>query len=650
MGTGYDHLFRPLTVGDMKLRNRVMLPPHASAVGNLWGTEAEAERNIAYWASRANAGAGWIDGITGFIENPLPPGFEPTGVGAMKHGVFRLPHYLERAGAYAAAVHAEGAAATTQMVIQGGMPHAPGTGLSGPLINQVPHALDRDEIRWFVKEYRFSASQAQKAGLDGVELHANHDDLMEWFLSPLTNRREDAYGGSFDRRMRFITEILTEIRDVTGPGFTIGIRMNMSEGEPGGYDLEGGAAIAGWLADRKLVDYVHLVMGSPWGDPSYIQPHHYPDGGWAAQTAAYRRALSIPIVYTGRITAPDVAERALAAGHADVLGMARAHFADGELLAKAKAGRTADIRPCIGCNECISRRYVENLPFACAVNPDAGREVEGRLPRVAEPRRLLVVGGGPAGLELAMRAAERGHRVSLWEAADRLGGQVRLAAKLPTQEGFLDWIEYLERRLAQLDVDVRLNHHADTDNVLAAGMDMVAVATGAGARWPDIEGLDQPFVHDVRAVLAGGVELGRRVHVIVQDDHSTPLALADLLAGRGHDVTLLYQTPGPAPLVGRYTLGAFLARLSRGGVRFRHQAQALAIEPGCIRLRNVFSFQEEAAEDVDSVVLACGSVAEAGLYADLKGRQRGLHLLGDAFAPRRIVFATQQAYALAARL
>lgn len=650
MSTTYPNLFRPLTVGALKIRNRVMLPPHASAVGNLWGTPAEADRNIAYWASRARAGAGWIDGITGFVENLMPPGFEPTGVGAMKQGVFRLPHYLERAGAYAAAVKAEGAVATTQLVIQGGMPHAPSARLSGPLIHQVPHALDRDEIRWFVKEYRFSAAQAQKAGLDGVEIHANHDDLMEWFLSPLTNRRDDEYGGSFANRLRFITEILTEIRDATGPGFTVGIRMNMAEGEPGGYDLLGGAAIAGRLADARLVDYVHLVMGSPWGDPSYIQPHHYPAGGWAEQAALYRRSLSIPIVYTGRITGPDVAEKALADGHADVVGMARAHFADGELLAKARDGRAADIRPCIGCNECISRRYVENLPFACAVNPDAGREVEGPLPRVAVKKHLLVVGGGPAGLELAVRAAERGHKVSLWEAADRLGGQVRLAALLPTQEGFLSWVDHLSRRLDQLDVNVHRGRRATAEAVLAEGMDMVAVATGAVARRPDITGLDLPFVHDMRDVLTDRAALGRRVHVIVQDDHAAPLALADLLAQRGHAVTLLYQTPGPAPLVGRYTLGAFLARLSRGGVTFRHQVQAIAIEPGGIRLRNVFSFKEEVADGVDSVILACGSVADAGLYAALKGRQANLHLLGDAFAPRRIVFATQQAYALAARL
>lgn len=227
----------------------------------------------------------------------------------------------------------------------------------------------------------------------------------------------------------------------------IGIRLNLREEVPGGYDIHGAVEIAQYLESTGLVDYFHGVVGSPWGNPSYIQPHFYEAGQWSDLAGQLKRAVSLPVVHTGRINHPDVAERILAAGDADVVGMARAHIAEPSIVEKVRTGRVDEIRPCVGGNECISRRYVEGLPFGCAVNPVTSNEVDGPWPTVTDPRRVLVVGGGPAGMEFAALAREKGHDVELWEASDVLGGQLRTAINAPTYDMFEKYLDWQQRRL-----------------------------------------------------------------------------------------------------------------------------------------------------------------------------------------------------------
>jgi 2,4-dienoyl-CoA reductase-like NADH-dependent reductase (Old Yellow Enzyme family)/thioredoxin reductase len=648
VGDAFPYLFSPITIGTMSLRNRVMMPPHSSAIGNLWGIDEEALRNMAYTESRVQAGVAWIDTISAHVRNTMIPGFEPTGVGAVTDGNYRAPYFVDRIGEFADRIHALGASITSQLVHQGGMPHGPSADrLSAPVINLAPHALDRDEIAWFVKEYAFCGAQAQRARLDGVEVHLNHDDILEWFLSPLTNHRDDQYGGSMENRARFALEAIRAIRDEVGDNFTIGVRLNLREEVPGGYDEAGGIQIAQYLESTGLIDYLHVVMGSPWGNPSYIQPHAWDSAPWAETAGALKRAVSLPVVHTGRVNAPDVAEAIIAAGHADVVGIARAHIADGQFLLKAREGRVADIRPCVGNNECISRRYVEGLGFGCSVNPHTSHEIEGPWPTAPMRKKLLVIGGGPAGMELAALASEGGHEVTLWEGADRLGGQLLAATAAPRYEQFTKYLTWQQRRLEQVGVEVVFGKYADASAVRSAGADVVAIATGATPRRPHVPGADLGFVFDNRAVLEGRATIGKRVVVIAQDDHMAPLAIADYLSGRGHDTTIVYATTGPAPLLGRYIIGSFLGRLDHQGVQFRFMEELESIEPGAVTVRNVYSWQRRQLTDVDTVVLACGGVSDSALYDELKHELPEIHLLGDAYAPRRMVFATRQAYALA---
>jgi 2,4-dienoyl-CoA reductase-like NADH-dependent reductase (Old Yellow Enzyme family)/thioredoxin reductase len=644
----YPHLFSPIRVGGLRLRNRVMLPPHASAIGNIYGTDEDAARNIAYFEERVrDGGPSWVASLSTHLRNTLIPGFEPTGVGAATTGFFRLPYFIERVQAFSDAMHRHGTSVSVQMVHQGGMPHGASSALSAPVINLVPHVMDQDDIDAFVREYAESARLAQEGRADGVELHLNHDDIHEWFLSPLTNQRTDAYGGSLENRCRFAVQTLQAIRDAVGSRMTVGVRMNLREEVPGGYAAAQGVTIAQFLEGTGLIDYVHGVVGSPWGNPSYIQPTYFDPAQWSNLAGEVRRALSVPVVYSGRVNGPQVAERLLAAGHADIVGMARAHIAEGRLLEKARGGRESEIRPCVGGNECISRRYVEGLGFGCAVNPQTGHEIEGQWPLVSPSHRLLIVGGGPAGMELAALTREAGFEVTLWEASAQLGGQLRYACRAPRHEMYAAYLDWQERRVGDLGVEVELEHTASVDDVLDAGPDIVAVATGATPRVPPIAGADGPGVVDLRDVLAERVDVGQRVLVVAQDDHVPPLSVADFLSSRGHEVVLTYPTAGPAPLLGRYIVGGILGRLDAQGVRMRFMEEVVAIRGTQVVVRNVYSLREETIGAFDTVVLACGAVSDSGLYDALKPRRPSVHVLGDAYAPRRLVFVTKQAYALA---
>jgi len=641
--------FSPISVGTMALDRRLVVAPHSGGGGSLLGTEALFDRHCAYWLARVAGRVPWVGGGPTFVRNPLIPGFEPTGVGSNGPGMFRQPGFVDRLSRFMARLHEAGGFGSVQFVQQGGMPSAPSNTLSSYADHRIPHALDADEIAWLVTEYGESAALAADGDADALELHANHDDVLQWFLSPRTNHRTDGYGGSAENRRRLLREIVESMRaHVTRP-ITIGLRLCMDEMLDGGTDVEDCAALVGAFTADGTVDYFSLDVGDNWGRVSYIPAGFYAEAEWAALAGHVRSATNLPVIYVGRVTSLTTAEGILAAGHADLVGFARATIADPDLVVKSATGRTDEVRPCIGIQECIDRRVVEGLPFACGVNPHAGREHEGAVRRTDAPRSVLVIGGGPAGTEFAAQMAERGHRVELWERANALGGQLAVAARLRMNEGYARWIEWQRRRLDRLGVDVRLGCVATADGVLGARADVVAAATGATPRRPNVPGAELPFVLDATAALDAPARLGRRVVVISEDDRLAPLAIADHLAAAGHVVTLVHQTLAPSPLVGKYTIGGVLARLDEAGVTLVAATRLVSIEadPPRLILAHCYSGRRWVLDAVDSVVLACGAIPATDLHEAVRHRHPAVHVLGDAFAPRRVVFATRQAYELA---
>lgn len=650
VNASYPHVFAPISVGTMTLDHRLVVPPHGGGNGNLMGTDEEYERHVALWLAKVRGGMQWIGGGPNFVRNPLPIGFEPTGVGSHGPGFFRHPQYASRIGDFADRVHAAGGYLSVQMVLQGGMPIGSSPTFSGYNDHRIAHQLDIDEIAWLVDEYAESAAIAIDAGVDAIEIHANHDDIVQWFLSETTNHRTDAYGGSFVNRLRLIRDINDAIRSRATRPFTYGLRLCLDEMIDGGFGIdECRAMIEAFTADGYC-DYFSLDVGSNWGAPSYIPIGWHDDHEWSTLCGQARAATHLPVVYAGRVLTGDHAETIIAAGQADLVAMARATMADPDIATKIATGRVLDVRPCIGLNECIHRKLIDGVPYACGVNPSFSHERSVRTAPARRPRRIVVIGAGPGGSETAALCAEFGHQVSVWEASDRIGGAINTAALLRGNHRYAHWVEWQTRRLRDVGVDVELGHLATADEVAQAAADTIVVCTGATPRVPAIDGVNQPHVMQAVDVLRGIARPVGRVALIVEDDGPAPLTIADHLAGLGHAVTMIFQTTSPSPLVGKYSIGAMLARLDAHGVDMVSTSRCLAIGPEALTLAHSYSNRRSTFDGFDSVVLACGAVANDSLYAAVKHAHPDVRILGDAFAPRRMVFATRQAWALAHQL
>jgi 2,4-dienoyl-CoA reductase-like NADH-dependent reductase (Old Yellow Enzyme family) len=640
----------PIRVGTMSLPHRLFVPTHGGGAGSLTADDSRFEDLVNYWMARVDDGFAWIGGPTGHVKHVHIPGFEPTGVGALgkEAGIFRHPRFHDRMGSFADRVHAKGAYLGIQLVQQGGMPSAPSSTFSGHLDHRGVHVLNHAEIEWIISEYIESAVIAADAGVDSIEIHANHDDMVEWFLSPLTNKRVDEFGGSYENRLRFLRRIVDGIRERVGRPITLGLRLAMDQYMDGGYEIDECMRFMQSFEADGTIDFFNVDVGGNWGAVSYIQHGMYPEANWAQMCGEAKQATRLPVLYVGRVVHAETAERVIASGQADMVGLVRALIADPQWLTKNLAGEGDSVRPCIALNDCIHRYTLEGLGFGCGTNPRAGRESKPPIGTTDVPTTLLVIGGGPAGMELAATAAERGHRVTLWEANAELGGRFAVAAQLRSNTPYQDWIDWSARRLADLGVPTYLGRRAEVRSVLDSGADVIAFATGARGRHPGIPGEYLPHVAGADAVILGAARsLGARVLVIAEDDGPAPLSVSDHLASLGHEVTLAFRTPGPSPLVGKYSIGAMLASLDNEGVQILQNARAVEIHPDRVDFAHSYSGRPFTVDGIDSVVLVTGGIGNDALYRAVLPHHPRVHLLGDAFAPRRMTFATRQAFELA---
>ena len=602
---------------------------------------------IEHHVRKARGGAGWIGSETWVLPTPLPPGRGDEilpGTGAVAFAVYEHPEFVPRVRAFTDAVHEAGAVAVMQLThLQSLMCPSPASMTLN--MDTIPHALDEEEILRILQTYADASEKFRDAGADAVEIHCAHEALPQWFLSPSTNLREDRWGGSEENRIRFVVEAARGIRARVGHDIAVGLRLCADEYREGGYDLADIKRMAAAICGAVDIDYLSVDVGSTYGRPSYISPVHVPVAAFASHAAAIKKIVDVPVLYAGRVNDPEIASGLVESGQVDLVGMTRALIADPEMPRKVREGRTAEIRKCIGCNTCIGKVvHAEVKTPLCAVNPMVGHELEWTDDPAPSARKVIVVGGGPAGLEAARVAAIRGHRVTLIEAGDALGGAMRLAAAVPGRAAFLDFPAFLEGALERLGVEVRRGRRAGAAEILAENPDVVLVATGAVPRRAGIGGAD---VVDFAQVLGREVEVGEHVVIVSEDDHMITPGVADYLASLGKHVEILHKWLMPGSQIDRYTLGEVFHRLYAGGVVIHPSARLRAFEDRCVRTTNAHTGAEGAIEDVDTLVLSLGAQSDDGLYHELKGKVAELHRIGSAFAPRGIAEATQHGAAVA---
>ena len=515
----YEHVLAPIEINGLVVKNRVVRTAHGTNIGQGRITD----ELIAYHEARAAGGCGLT-----ILE---AASVHPTDMGTLwLHNASVVDDYrrlMDRLAPYGMAVFQQLGHLGYEGVTAGGGPPWSASELAGPSIRRPAKAMTADDIAELTDAFAQAAQWSVEGGLHGVEVHIAHGYLLQQFMSPATNQRTDRYGGSWENRIRLAREVVGAVRDAVGVDVVVGVRIGSEAVGEAGVTEHDCAELVKVLAADGFIDYVNLTYGS------CLRPHKIMGGmhespGYELEAAApVVAAVDLPAIVTGRFRTLAEADDLIADGVADMVGLTRAHIADPDLVAKSVAGREAEVRPCIAGNDgCVGGLNRGRL--SCAVNPAVGRELEfPPLDRNPRPRQIVVVGGGPSGMEAARLTAERGHSVVLFEARDRLGGAVREAQQLPTRALLGDICDWQERELARLGVDVRLNQVADVESIAAAHPDLVIVATGAtGAEIPDISTLPKGSTAVVDDRFGGYEALG----------------LAEWLATQGLAVTLTTPT------------------------------------------------------------------------------------------------------------
>jgi thioredoxin reductase len=517
-----------------------------------------------------------------------------------------------------------------------------------------PHPLGEEEIEFCIQTYADAAAVAKDVGADGIEIHCAHETLAYSFLSPVTNRRTDKWGGGPQERIRFVVEVLERVRKVIGSELALGIRITGQEFRQGGADHLQMREMMYGIAETGLIDFMDIDIGHCWGAPSYVPSSYYAEGEFREVGKAARVDLAdldseIAVIFTGRINDPGVAETLIKEGYCDLVGMVRAGIADQEFANKAREGRVMEIRRCIACTRCIDEAAEpKTFPYAptCSINPTIGHEVRWKeqFQPAEKPKRVVVVGGGLAGLEAARLAAMRGHKVTVLEQGKRLGGQLLIAAKAPGRDSFEDQVYFEENEMTRLGVDVQLETSADIDSIKALSPDAVVVATGSLPRVPeDVPGIDLPHVVQGWDVMQGKVSTGDRVAVISQEDYYETPCVAEFLAEAGKHVEVFHKSVHLGSEINRYSIGMALARMEVCGVTIHPNLILKEVRADGLEFVSSFGVKTYRKEGFDSVVLVYGSVPQHGLYDQLKaeGSIPQLYLAGSAWLPRFMAEATR---------
>jgi len=645
----FEMLFSPLSVGPMRVPNRIC--ETTNSIGNMFPDDAF----IAHHAAKARGGTGWIGSETWLLNVPLPPELPDEfnyGAAAVRFAPYQMPEFVSGIERFCREVHEAGAVAVFQLT------HMNNAFAASPvpiteIYDLVPHELNEVMIDSILNTYADAAAVAHAAGADGVEIHCAHESTPQTFLSPALNHRTDRWGGPPDHRIRFVVEALERIRGRVGKALALGIRVNGEESRVGGYDHVQMREMTYLIGETGLLDFINIDVGHCFGTHAYIAPSYYGNAHYREFGKAARADLGpkIPVLFTGRINDPVVAEELLRGGYCDLVGMTRAGIADPEFANKARSGRLIEIRRCIACNRCIDEALNSKRPDTlkrplCSVNPIAGNEQRWarEFRRAAISKHVVIVGGGAAGLEAARVSAMRGHRVTLCERGVRVGGQLLLTSKTPGRDSFEDQVYFQENELQRLGVDVRVNTSVDVEEIKALKPDAVVVATGSTPRYPmHVPGIELPHVVNGWDAVLGKVALGQRVAVISREDHFETPSIALFIAAKGKVVEVFHGSTHLGHDIERYSIGAVMQRVEEYEIPIHPNLILTEITAVAIRFVSSYARKSVSVGGFDSVVLVYGSVPNAQLYhalcADTRIAQP--YIVGSAWTPRGIAEATR---------
>ncbi|MFC1994620.1 FAD-dependent oxidoreductase [Chloroflexota bacterium] len=633
--TKLEHLFQPIQIGAVEIRNRIVRPGVLDRLGD---GDRVTERMKAFFTAQARGGVGLI--VTGAAE-AIDLG-EPQPGGIAIHSDDFVPGLRELVNA----VHANGAKIGLQVAPRDMWRRDKDSSVEvvgpsdvpvNPRGGHKPRPLTVEEIKQIEGLVAEAVRRAREAGFDLVEFHIGIATLINQFTSPYTNRRTDGYGGSLENRLAFFMEILDEVRKKVGSDYTLAARISGADMMEGGLTVEDNAVIAPML-EKAGIAAINVTTGWHEAPVLSFQPP-VPPGTWIYMAETIKKAVSIPVVTGTRIPDVVLADRIIAEGKADMVYMARPLIADPELANKADEGRLDDIRPCIGCLRCFEKVVVDMEPVECSVNAQAGRELELTIEPAPQPRRVLVVGGGPGGMEAARVAALRGHRVTLMEKSDRLGGQLLVASVAPSKGDLAKLVDYLSRQVEKLGVEVKLGCEVTPDTVAETKPDAVIVAAGASPLIPDLPGARGSNVVTAVDVLAGKVDVGENVVVI--GGGMVGCEVAEHLVGRGKRVTILEKLGRIGEGIGRGMRWVVMQRLRALPIRMETGVQVEEITNKGVRI--VRSGESEFYEG-DAIVLAMGLVPENTLAKELEVKVSSLCVIGDAVEPRRVAQAIESAF------
>lgn len=625
----FPKLFEPIQIGSMKLKNRLIL----SGINVNYAAEdgTVTKRLKDFYVERAKGGVGmvqtgicYVDPLGSFFTNMMGihndsviPGLREMAQEVQSYGaafVVQLCHV----GRYASSK------------VTGAQPVAP-SAVASRVSHEMPRELTVPEIKGIIEAFAQGARRARDAGADAVDLAGAVGYLIAQFLSPYSNKRNDEYGGDMERRMQFVLEIMDRIQQTVGKDYPIMIRISGDEFLPGGNTLEDMKVVAQAL-EKAGIASINVIPG--WHEsPVPLVSWHVAPAQYAYLAEEVKKVVKVPVIASNRINTPELAERLIAEGRVDMVTMARALIADPEMPRKALEGRVDEIRPCVACNQGCYDRLFANLDISCMSNPAAGREDEFAIRPAPNSRKVMVVGGGPAGMEAARVAASRGHQVTLYEKSGALGGQLALAAVPPGKGEINSLVSYYSNQMARLGVKVNLGQEATAETVGREKAEAVIVAAGASPIIPNMAGVNGQNVVTALDVLAGKAGAGERV--VIVGGGQVGVETADFLAEQGKKVTILEMLDKIGPDLGVTVRWIVMKRIAEKGIKSFSGARVQEITSKGV------TYEKDGASrflEADTVVLAVGARAEKKLTQELEGKVE-VYAVGDCVQARKALDA-----------